>query len=159
MHAKLVKSDYHGAIVTGALPSFCVCVRLLMSVPVTEAKNPSLLGISGIVIHETENAFRVVTKNNQTKRAGTFIYSIQYAHACTVLPKQNSIFTFAVPLYSALPPGVSSEAKALETLQVTTSSTVLDRPHLLFTLYANQFRFRASERAGRKFKAKETIEL
>ena len=32
-------------------------------------------------------------------------------------------------------------------------------PHMEFELYGNQFRFRAAERAGKKFKAKETIEL
>ena len=37
--------------------------------------------------------------------------------------------------------------------------TVLDDPHIEFELYGNQFRFRSSDRAGRKFKHKETIEL
>ncbi len=37
--------------------------------------------------------------------------------------------------------------------------TVLDRPHIEFELYGNQFRFRSADRAGRKFKHKETIEL
>ena len=37
--------------------------------------------------------------------------------------------------------------------------TVLDGPHIEFELYGNQFRFRSAERAGRKFKPKETIEL
>lgn len=34
---------------------------------VVRAKNPCLVGLSGIVVHETENAFRVVTEKNQTK--------------------------------------------------------------------------------------------
>ena len=37
--------------------------------------------------------------------------------------------------------------------------TVLDGPHVEFELYGNQFCFRAADRAGRKFKHKETIEL
>lgn len=37
--------------------------------------------------------------------------------------------------------------------------TVLDEPHIEFELYGNQFCFRATDRAGRKFKHKETIEL
>jgi ribonuclease P protein subunit POP4 len=37
--------------------------------------------------------------------------------------------------------------------------TVLDAPHIEFDLHGNQFRFRAAERAGRKFKHKDTIEL
>ena len=38
-------------------------------------------------------------------------------------------------------------------------TTVLDEPHIEFELYGNQFCFRSGERAGRKFKPKETIEL
>jgi len=37
--------------------------------------------------------------------------------------------------------------------------TVLDRPHMSFDLYGNHFCFRAADRAGKKFKWKETIEL
>jgi RNase P/RNase MRP subunit p29 len=35
---------------------------------VSGAKNPALVGVGGIVVHETENAFRVITKNNEAKR-------------------------------------------------------------------------------------------
>jgi ribonuclease P protein subunit POP4 len=117
-----------------------------------------------------------------------------------VIPKQNSIFTFAVPLYSTLPPtfkfgmpypvpsGLNvaplrpeSETPGAKDAEASTTSPssgpgvpssstssifipnsdqiVLDVPHLVFELYGNQFRFRSSERAGRKFKHKETIEL
>jgi ribonuclease P protein subunit POP4 len=79
-----------------------------------------------------------------------------------VIPKQNSIFTFAVPLYSTLPaihkpdmpfplPSVASGSAPMK--------TVLDGPYMEFELYGNQFRFRSADRAGRKFKHKETIEL
>ncbi|KAI0361994.1 RNase P/MRP p29 subunit [Trametes cingulata] len=119
MHAKLIKADFHGAVVT-----------------VRRSKNPCLVGLSGIVVHETENAFKVITQKDQLK----------------LLPKQNNVFVFAVPLY------------ATPTLAVTPSSpqplrTVLDMPHIEFELYGNHFCFRAAERAGRKFKHKETIEL
>lgn len=77
---------------------------------------------------------------------------------CTVLPKLNSIFVFAVPLYavsapSASPSGSSAGADA------GGAKTILDMPHIEFELYGNHFCFRAAERAGRKFKHKETIEL
>ncbi|KAF9547255.1 RNase P subunit p29-like protein [Agrocybe pediades] len=131
MHPKLLKADYHGSIMT-----------------VSQSKNPCLVGVSGIVIHETENALKVVTKKNKVK----------------LLPKQNSIFTLAVPLYSVLPPThtpnaplpLPSPSPAADPAQ---KQTVLDMPHIQFELYGNQFRFRAAERAGRKFKHKETIEL
>jgi hypothetical protein len=37
--------------------------------------------------------------------------------------------------------------------------SILAHPHIMFQLHGNQFRFRAGERAGKKFKHKETIEL
>ncbi|KAK1229119.1 RNase P/RNase MRP complex subunit [Marasmius sp. AFHP31] len=124
MHPKLVKADFHGSIMT-----------------VRQSKCPSLIGISGIVIHESENALRVVTRTNKVK----------------LIPKQNSIFAFAVPVYSTLPPTHTTEAPF--PVPGKPSQTVLDAPHLEFELYGNQFRFRSADRAGRKFKHKETIEL
>lgn len=127
MFPKLVKADFHGAIIL-------VC----------QSKNPCLVGISGIIIHETENAFKIITQSSAIK----------------LLPKQNSIFTLSIPLYSNLP--------ASHTLRVPLpipdqnaqfGVTVLDLPHFQFELHGNQFRFRSAERAGRKFKHKETIEL
>ncbi|KAJ7305573.1 Rof/RNase P-like protein [Mycena albidolilacea] len=129
IHPKLLKADFHGSIIT-----------------VHQSKNTAILGISGIVIHETEGTFKVVTTEDKLK----------------VLPKQNSIFTFAVPAYSTLPPRHTADAPPLplpipeagEGLQ-----TVLDRPHVRLELHGNQFCFRSADRAGRKFKAKESIEL
>ena len=93
-----------------------------------------------------------------------------------MLPKRNQIFKFAVPLYSTFPashdvntpfavkipsPVVStSTATPSETaLMPPPMSTVLDQSHIEFELYGNQFRFRSADRAGRKFKHKETVEL
>ncbi|CAA7265715.1 unnamed protein product [Cyclocybe aegerita] len=133
MHPKLLKADFHGSIMT-----------------VSKSKNPCLVGLSGIVIHETENVFKVVTKDDKLK----------------VLPKQNSIFTFAVPLYSTLPsshdintPFIPPPPQNVDSTSSSSIKTVLDAPNIQFELYGNQFRFRAAERAGRKFKHKETIEL
>ncbi|KAF9269871.1 RNase P/MRP, p29 subunit [Marasmius fiardii PR-910] len=126
MHAKLVKADFHGSIMT-----------------VRQSKCPSLIGLSGIVIHESENAIRVVTRSDKVK----------------LIPKQNSIFSFAVPVYSTLPPAHRSTDAFPAPDRTKTSTSVLDVPHLAFELYGNQFRFRSADRAGRKFKHKETIEL
>lgn len=127
MHPKLVKADFHGSLLT-----------------VRQSKNPCLVGLSGIVIHETENAFKVITRKDQLK----------------LIPKQNSIFTLAVPLYSTLLQAQFRPAEAVSSaLSGQHSGTVLDAPHIAFDLYGNQFCFRSADRAGRKFKAKETIEL
>ncbi|KAF8512247.1 RNase P/MRP p29 subunit [Gautieria morchelliformis] len=103
MQAKLVKADFHGSIIS-----------------VRSAKNPSLVGCSGIVILETENTFKVVTIHNKLK----------------VIPKQNSVFVFTIPLYAPSPDSPAPD------------------PMIEFELYGDQFAFRSSDRATRKFKHK-----
>lgn len=90
---------------------------------------------------------------------------------CQVIPKANSVFTFSVPLYSVLPPNndassvheATEEEEPMNASTVTSptppNATVLDLPHIEFELYGNQFCFRSADRASRKFKHKETIEL
>ncbi|KDQ19292.1 hypothetical protein BOTBODRAFT_170408 [Botryobasidium botryosum FD-172 SS1] len=149
MHPKLVKADFHGSILT-----------------VRRSKNPSLVGCCGIVIHETENTFKLVTRADKLK----------------VIPKQNSVFAFSIPLYAPAPASslpfpeatpqtqtrdhdhdrVSINTPATTTTSASTSvpTPALElTPSIEFELYGNQFRFRATDRANRKFKAKETIEL
>ncbi|KAH8976982.1 RNase P/MRP, p29 subunit [Lactarius akahatsu] len=150
MHAKLVKADFHGSIVTGKRQIHRIYGK------VRRSKNPSLVGASGIVIQETENTFKVVTQKDRLK----------------VLPKQGSVFVFAVPLYhtGTKDPTASIVAAARSSNQHSGTdctsrsrderpTTVLDGAHVEFELYGNQFCFRATERAGRKFKHKESIEL
>ncbi|KAI9105012.1 RNase P/MRP p29 subunit [Phlyctochytrium arcticum] len=61
---KLLRADFHGANMT-----------------VTQSKCPTNIGISGIVIKETENMFYIITTTNAVK----------------VIPKRNSIFTLGLP--------------------------------------------------------------
>lgn len=60
-HLKLLKADYHGCMIT-----------------VTKTKCPSLLGQSGIILMETKNTFKIISKDNKVK----------------CIPKENSIFAF-----------------------------------------------------------------
>ena len=88
-----------------------------------------------------------------------------------VLPKQGSVFAFAVPLYSTEPAPAGDSGTNLGTeggggveeggdnTRRVGTGIVLDGPHIEIELYGNQFCFRAADRAGRKFKHKETIEL
>ncbi|KAI0341688.1 RNase P/MRP p29 subunit [Trametopsis cervina] len=135
MHAKLIKAEFMGALIT-----------------VRQSKNPCLVGLSGIVYHETENAFKIVTPKDQQK----------------LVPKANSIFTFSVPLFAVALPNDDASSANEETGSVGPSTvtslsppneTVLDLPHMEFELYGNQFCFRSADRASRKFKHKETVEL
>ncbi|KAM0756478.1 hypothetical protein T439DRAFT_321178 [Meredithblackwellia eburnea MCA 4105] len=51
---------------------------------VKRSKNPSLAGLTGIVLQETQGTFKIVTPTSQLK----------------VLPKPGSVFTFSLPLAS-----------------------------------------------------------
>lgn len=120
---------------------------------VKQSKNPCLVGVRGIVILETENAFRIITKKDQVKCKSTSWTLVWWLIAFRlVIPKRNSIFTFPVPLYdmrSSLPD--TEELPEIDPLDSV--------PKMEFELYGNQFCFRSADRASKKFKAKETIEL
>ncbi|KAI8618126.1 Rof/RNase P-like protein [Chytriomyces sp. MP71] len=62
---KIVKADFHGAVITGILS-------------VAQSKSTHYVGISGIMIKETENMFYIVTRDDIVKG----------------VPKANSNFTF-----------------------------------------------------------------
>jgi hypothetical protein len=103
MHAKLVKADFHGSIVTGT----CVCVygRSLIeryACEVRRSRNPALVGLEGIVVQETENTFKVVTRSDKLKGAcvwaGVDLVQLVWMTSFVVLPKQGSVFVFGVPV-------------------------------------------------------------
>ncbi|XP_029212427.1 ribonuclease P protein subunit p29-like isoform X2 [Acropora millepora] len=60
-YPKLLRADYHGCILT-----------------VSRSKCPSYIGTSGILLQETKNAFKIITKQHQLK----------------MIPKANSVFNF-----------------------------------------------------------------
>lgn len=60
MADKLTKADYHGAM---------ICVA--------RSKCPSLVGVSGIVLQETEHTFRIMCQDDRPR----------------TVPKRNSVFT------------------------------------------------------------------
>lgn len=94
-HARLLKADYHGCLIT-----------------VKKSRNPSLVGQSGIVLMETKNTFKIISKDNKVK----------------CIPKENSIFAFELE-------------------------------GLVFTIYGNNFRVKASERVRKKFKSRDTVDF
>jgi len=61
--AKMIKADFHGAIIK-----------------VTRSKCPSLIGINGLIVKETENTFVIITRNDTMK----------------VIPKSNNVFTIQI---------------------------------------------------------------
>ncbi|XP_022092122.1 ribonuclease P protein subunit p29-like [Acanthaster planci] len=95
LHIKLLRCDLHGSIMT-----------------VTKSKCPSYIGQSGIVVQESRNAFKMITKANSLK----------------TIPKASTIFTMTID-------------------------------NLVINIYGNHLRYRAGDRANRKFKIKPTIDL
>lgn len=63
IESKLVKADLHGALLT-----------------VVQSKNPGYVGATGILVQETQEMFKLVTRDDRMK----------------VLPKANSIFSLEV---------------------------------------------------------------
>ena len=125
-----------------------------------QAKNPCLVRLTGIVIHETENAFKIITIKDQVKR-GSSSHTLHYGNGnfnfVIVIPKQGVIFAFRIPLYDVR--SIVDPLSHNESVSADGIPGIGSIPWMEFELYGNQFRFRAADRAGRKFKAKETIEL
>lgn len=68
MFPKLVKADFHGAIILGVYVARVLAfVMMRHNEIVCQSKNPCLVGISGIIIHETENAFKIITQSSAIK--------------------------------------------------------------------------------------------
>ena len=81
MLSKLAKADFHGCKMTGTLSylqMYCTyihyydrcsfyskCTRFLF--PVSKSKCPHYVGLTGIIIMETQNTFKVITKENTIK--------------------------------------------------------------------------------------------
>jgi len=88
MHAKLVKADFHGSILTGMhiLSLYAHTLTRLSLLQVRQSKNPCLVGLSGIVIHETENAFKVITRKDQLKCGSSHFLP----NSCSVLTQNFS---------------------------------------------------------------------
>lgn len=85
MHPKLVKADFHGSIITGTL-SFSdvryVDVLTNRLRTVRNCRNASLVGLTGVVIYETANAFRIVTRDDTIKRASDHLcFSLSFPSA------------------------------------------------------------------------------
>lgn len=83
---KLIKADYHGAILTGALAGcsgqagrlacrqlkwffqYLFCLVFILCFAVVKSKCPSYIGTTGILVQETESMLNIITKENKLKR-------------------------------------------------------------------------------------------
>lgn len=64
LHAKLVKAEFVGCLISGSFPPPLSLVRELIKwgwKKVKRAKNPSLVGLKGIILQETQSVFKIIT--------------------------------------------------------------------------------------------------
>ncbi len=128
--SKLLKADFHGAHLT-----------------VIRARDTGLIGLSGIVVHETATTFKIVTPT----------------HGFKSLPKRNAVFT--VPLQSLSAGGASAtggggDSAAAAAAAGSGGSGGSEQVALLSaTLHGNQLCLRPADRIAKKFKVKTSIEL
>lgn len=125
---KLLKADLHGARVS-----------------VVQSKTPSLVGVTGLLIQETQEAFKILTMRNRVK----------------IVPKRSSIFTIYLDhakkhIYDV--PSSSATGNNGATPIVTPDPSA---PNVVPTvlIYGDQFCYRSSDRLSRKFKLNSSIDM
>lgn len=106
LQSRLVKVDLTGALLR-----------------VRAAKNPDLVGITGLVIEETAGTFRLVGKDSHVR----------------VVPKRGSQLTLAFPAYA------SDDSTDM-------AAHVAACPQIEVDILGAAFAFRSGDRAGRKFR-------
>lgn len=109
MLPKLSSADYNGCLLT-----------------VLESRNPALIGITGIVIYESQHLFIIVVPPMTSQANGRTVSPNEMVGGLRILPKRHTLFGFSVD---------------------NGDSTV----H--FTMIGSRFELRSADRAARKFKA------
>ncbi|CAH7686873.1 Rof/RNase P-like protein [Phakopsora pachyrhizi] len=116
VQSKLTKADFHGAFLS-----------------VNKSKNPTLVGQTGIVFQETEQAFKIINSEDQIK----------------LLPKNHSIFEISITI----------EQDEMMITDRFSNYSLVQKKTLKFRIIGNCFRFRSNDRVNKKFKFKSNFEL
>jgi RNase P/RNase MRP subunit p29 len=73
---KVVKADYHGAVFTGRTIhngiEHLAFINMHSLCLVTQSKSIKFVGISGIMVKETENMFYIINRNDELKGLQSF---------------------------------------------------------------------------------------
>jgi len=168
IQAKLVKADLHGCILTGALRSPQNLRTSHDTFHHSQASQEPRPGrpwrprrtrdrehVQGR--HPGQHGQRYVRSPAPASSLNPLLTTIPQS----VIPKRNSIFALRIPLYATNVSGLEGGVGADNDDSRPPAATTVDDqgPQLEFEMYGNQLCFRASDRASRKFKFKETIEL
>jgi ribonuclease P protein subunit POP4 len=127
LHSKISKADFTGA-----------------QLSVASSRNPSLVGITGLVIEETASTFRLVTPSSLVK----------------VIPKNGTQFAIIFPAYGPplrTPGEEEEEEQRYQSTVLPISPNVMEdylrkTPRISIPLIGTNFGFRSGDRAGRKFR-------
>jgi len=98
---------------------------------VVRSRCVSRVGVKGIVVKDLKSVFEVVTERDVVK----------------VLPKEHTIFRFTVPF-----PEVKVEEGKMRVEESNVDEEKKPKD-LVFELHGDQFKYRAADRANRKFKS------
>ncbi|POS88236.1 hypothetical protein EPUL_000139 [Erysiphe pulchra] len=132
--AKLCSADFHGA-----------------ELEVVRSRCVSRVGVKGIVVKDSKSIFELVTSDDEVK----------------ILPKEGTVFRFQLPIPDM--PETCSSGNAVKTVPNLNTATATEpqietsksntqagserKKNLIFELHGDQFRYRAADRANRKFKS------
>lgn len=121
--AKLSAADFHGA-----------------EIEVSRSRCPSRVGVKGIVVKDSKFVFEVITKKDKVK----------------ILPKEGTMFRVRVPPPPSLTPAKPTESASARKEEETTRKEKEDKREdknaFVFEIHGDQFQYRSSDRANKKFK-------
>lgn len=142
--SKLASADYHGAEVT-----------------VVRSRCMGLVGLAGIIVRDTKFTFQIITKKNLLKSmfflfstTTDIIYSVARLTWRLVVPKKHTVFRFEI-----VQPGPSENGFRLEGRSRQEADPNHSLQNLIFELHGTQFENRATDRATKKFKQKNLVDL
>jgi ribonuclease P protein subunit POP4 len=122
-----------GGNATGALAKLASADFHGALLEVVRSRCVSRVGLRGIVVRDSKFAFVLITKRDEVK----------------VVPKEHTMFRFEVPLPSSTELlGMSGKKGGAGEVVASTKEK-----NLVFELHGDQFQYRATDRANKKFKA------
>ncbi|KAL9582698.1 MAG: hypothetical protein Q9212_003143 [Teloschistes hypoglaucus] len=135
---KLASADFHGA-------------KLM----VVRSKSVSLVGLRGIVVRDTKFTFQIITQQNEVKgtQESNDFYRMQPADRRLVIPKNHTIFKIQIPQPDAV------EENPDPKLDKDIGDEEMGENALIFEVHGSSFEHRAIDRATKKFKQHNMVEL
>ncbi|MCJ1463484.1 hypothetical protein MMC07_002092 [Pseudocyphellaria aurata] len=107
-------------------------------VMVVRSRCTGLVGLQGIVVRDTKFTFQIITRKNQLK----------------IVPKKHNVFRFGI-----LQPGMKEDGISLEGHTRPDAYSSHSLKNLVFELHGSQVENRATDRATKKFKQKNMVDL